>query len=58
MTRGDTALALAVKRRQWELLAWYVLLGVAETARKLPPGTIHDVLAVLAREDERDGAAD
>lgn len=63
MNRGETsrrrpgALAAAVRRGEWERVALYVLLGVAETARAAPAGTIEDVVALLARETERDERA-
>lgn len=56
--RGDSALALAVRRQEWERVALYLLLGVAAAARKAPPGAIDDVLDALAEmaEDKRGGA--
>lgn len=54
----EGALTAAVRRRDWERVALYVLLGVAEAARTAPPGTIDDVIALLAGEPERrDGRA-
>ncbi len=45
------ALALAIDRGEWERVSLYLLLGVAETARAASPGTIDDVIALLADED-------
>ncbi|MGQ9572790.1 MAG: hypothetical protein ACUVV3_06350 [Dehalococcoidia bacterium] len=45
-----SALAQAIERKQWELTALYLLLGVSQAAAKLPPDAIHGLLAVLAAE--------
>lgn len=42
-----TALAVAIQRKQWELAALYLLLGVARAAGRLPPDTVDGLLAVL-----------
>ncbi len=40
-------LAKAIERKQWELVALYLALGVSEAAAKLPPDAIHGLLEVL-----------
>jgi len=40
-------LALAVGKRQWNVVALYLLLGVAEAAAKLPPDALTGLLEVL-----------
>ena len=49
-------LAAAMRRNEWERVALLLLLGVAEAARKAPPGTIDDVLAMLSAEEDGDAA--
>lgn len=52
--RGESALALAIRRDDWELAALLLLHGIVSAAQKLPPGTIDDVLALLDAEASRD----
>jgi hypothetical protein len=52
----ERALAAAVRRSEWERVALLLLLGVAMAARKAPPGTIDDVLALLSDGEDRDAA--
>jgi len=40
-------LALAVEKQQWNVVALYLLLGVAEAAAKLPPDALTGLLEVL-----------
>jgi len=47
-----SALALAIERKQWELTALYLSLGVCRAAAKLPPDAIHGLLEVLAAEGQ------
>jgi hypothetical protein len=42
-----SVLAQAIERKQWELVALYLALGVSEAAAKLPPDAIHGLLEVL-----------
>jgi hypothetical protein len=42
-----SVLAKAIERKQWELVALYLALGVSEAAAKLPPDAIHGLLEVL-----------
>jgi hypothetical protein len=42
-----SVLAQAIERKQWELAALYLALGVSEAAAKLPPDAIHGLLEVL-----------
>jgi hypothetical protein len=45
-----SALALAIERKEWELAALYLLLGVSRAAAKLPPDAIYGLLEVLSAE--------
>ena len=46
-------LAVAIKRREWELVSLCLLMGVAEAAAALPPDAVEGLLEVLAGlEDE------
>jgi hypothetical protein len=47
---ATSALALAIERKEWELTALYLLLGVSRAAAKLPPEAIHGLLEVLSAE--------
>jgi hypothetical protein len=47
---ATSALALAIERREWELTALYLLLGVSRAAAKLPPDAIYGLLEVLSAE--------
>ena len=42
-----TALTLAIERRQWEIAALCLLLGVARAAAALPPDAVEGLLEVL-----------
>ena len=44
------ALALAIERKEWELTALYLLLGVSRAAANLPPDAIYGLLEVLSAE--------
>jgi hypothetical protein len=48
--KGMSALALAIERKEWELAALYLLLGVSRAAAKLPPDAVHGLLEVLSAE--------
>jgi hypothetical protein len=50
------AVAIAIKRGDWERASLLLLIGIALAARRLPPGTIDDVLAIITREAPDDGA--
>lgn len=51
------ALALAIERKQWELAALYLLLGVVQAAGALPPEAVEGLLDVLEEPArERRGA--
>ncbi len=45
-----TGLQAAVMRRDWEVAALYLLLGVTRAAARLPEGTAADLLALLEIE--------
>jgi hypothetical protein len=49
------ALAAAIERKQWELAALCLLLGLTEAAAKLPPEAIEGLLEVLVAEDGPSG---
>ena len=40
-------LAVAVERRAWNLVALYLLLGVAQAASRLPPEAVEGLLEAL-----------
>jgi len=42
-----SALATAVERRAWTLVALYLLLGVVEAASRLPPEAVEGLLEIL-----------
>lgn len=46
-----TPLAVAVERRQWEAVALYLLLGVAEAASQLPPESLAALVDLLGGEE-------
>ena len=51
-----TALAIAIERRQWQLASLYLLLGVSEAARLVPPESLAALLDILAgRQDAGNG---
>ena len=48
-------LAVAIKRREWELASLCLLMGILEAAAALPPDAVEGLLEVLAGlEDEDD----
>ena len=55
MTRFETA----IQQRQWEVVCLYLLVGLAETASRMPPESLSALLDLLAGEDEdADGRRD
>jgi len=42
-----SALALAIQRKQWEVAALYLLVGLTQATAKLPPDAILGLLEVL-----------
>jgi hypothetical protein len=46
-----TALAAAIERKQWELVSAYLLLGVVEAAKALPPESVVALLDLLSVDD-------
>jgi hypothetical protein len=42
------ALTTAIERRDWDVAALFLVLGVARAARLLPQGTASDLLMALA----------
>ena len=55
MTQPRT-IAASIRRNEWERVALLLLIGVAAAARKAPPGTIDDVLALLSAGEDGDAA--
>ncbi len=49
-----TAVAAAVRRRDWERVALYLLLGVSRAAQKLPPETLTELLDLLSPPADRE----
>lgn len=48
-----STLAVAIERKQWELVSLCLLVGVVEAAAALPPDAVEGLLEVLAGlEDE------
>jgi len=50
-----TALALAIEREVWPLVALYLLLGVVRTATALPPESLAALLEALEGSEKRGG---
>ena len=48
-----TGLAVAVERREWQLVSLYLLLGVSEAAALLPAESLAALLDLLGGEDAR-----
>jgi hypothetical protein len=48
-----TGLASAIERREWQLAALYLLLGVSEAWARLPPESMLALVDLLACEEER-----
>jgi len=43
-----STLAVAIERKQWELVSLCLLVGVVEAAAALPPDAVEGLLEVLA----------
>jgi hypothetical protein len=50
-----STLAAAIEKKQWNLAALLLLLGVAEAAEALPPDAVEGLLEVLAGMEAEDG---
>jgi hypothetical protein len=48
-----TSLRTAIDRRDWDLAALYLLLGVARVVAVLPEGAASDLLALLEAGERR-----
>jgi hypothetical protein len=44
---GKPVLAIAIERRNWPLAALCLLVGLVETASRLPPETLESLLELL-----------
>ena len=44
-----STLAVAIERKQWELVSLCLLVGVVEAAAALPPDAVEGLLEVLAQ---------
>jgi hypothetical protein len=49
-----STLAVAIERKQWELVSLRLLVGVVEAAAALPPDAVEELLEVLAGLDGED----
>jgi hypothetical protein len=47
-----TGLAVAVERREWRVVALYLLLGVSEAAARLPAESLNELLDVLGADQQ------
>ena len=54
---ANSALALAIRRSNWELAALLLLDALTTAARTLPPGSIDDILALISDEEAADDAS-
>jgi len=52
-----STLAVAIERKQWELVSLCLLVGVVEAAAALPPDAVEGLLEVLAGLEGEDGPA-
>lgn len=50
---GESALALAICRENWEMAALCLLLGVSRAARALPEDTVEALLEILSSYNRR-----
>lgn len=51
-----TGLAVAVERREWQLVALYLLLGISEAAAQLPPESLAALLDLLGGDEHPEEA--
>ncbi len=49
-----STLAVAIERKQWELVSLCLLVGVVEAAAALPPDAVEGLLEVLAGLEDED----
>jgi hypothetical protein len=47
-----TPLAVAIEKREWRLVALYLLLGISEAAARLPPETLTELTGLLGGEPD------
>jgi hypothetical protein len=52
-----STLAVAIERKQWELVSLCLLVGVVEAAAALPPESVEGLLEVLAQTGQPVGLA-
>lgn len=50
---GESALAVAICRENWEMAALCLLLGVSRAARALPEDAVEALLEILSSSDRR-----
>jgi hypothetical protein len=48
-----SGLQRAIERQRWDLVWWYLLVGVAEAASKLPSESLYELVELLAGEEEQ-----
>lgn len=53
MRRSRPLLTVAIERQEWEAVALCLFLGVTRAARKLPPHTLEEMIALLADAPHR-----
>jgi hypothetical protein len=53
MTHAQT-LAAKIRRQEWEPVALALLLALGDAARRLPPATVDDLLALISAEEKED----
>jgi hypothetical protein len=52
-----TPFAVAVERKQWEVVSLRLLLAISEAANKLPPESLSALIDLLAAEKEEGAGA-
>jgi hypothetical protein len=50
-----SALSTAVRREEWEVAAYLLLLGAAKVASRLPPETLAELVALLETHGDAPG---
>ncbi len=53
-----TSFAVAVERKQWQVVTYRLLLAISEAAHKLPPESLNELLDLLGSTQEPEGRRD
>jgi hypothetical protein len=53
-----TSFAVAVERKQWQIVTYRLLLAISDAAHKLPPESLNALLDLLSSEREPEGRRD